>query len=389
MAELNIESLRLRAKLNINDNLFSKDELKKIFIFNYKDTFGTGKVMSLNNNQTYQCFRNAAFYLLMRYQKVIWNLIDTLPTVANFAEIVSDVDKNKYLIVQTLIELMDDTIINRLMSDEKDNTIEKRRTSFLDNRLENFKTDDHLKYSNLGLLTTYRDAYLTQLASTLVMEKEEVELWGNGGISSEVVEFILANIFNNNTKFKTLSKFTDINETEFGDSNPDYVLFKFGDTAVSDIFGSINDKKLLTSSTGERYKLVGLLYDCPNGIAHQITSLCYGNQCLDNDASGYIKHNFFDDQKMLPNKTLNPANFRPRVDTGLQWACKNGGIIAQLVLYEKVSAVEQLDVEIKTYLGSKTLKYDSLVIHGGGKNDEYYKLKYHKYKMKYLKLKNN
>lgn len=55
---------RLRSKVNIDftRNIFSKDELKFLFMANYMSKQGQQKTSALNNNQTYQCFRVKKVY---------------------------------------------------------------------------------------------------------------------------------------------------------------------------------------------------------------------------------------------------------------------------------------------------------------------------------------
>jgi hypothetical protein len=393
--DLNVDALRARSTLDISSNLFNKDELKKLFIFNYKLTLGTGKVISLNNNQNYQCFRNAAFYIFMRYQKTIWELIDKLPISGNYSLIASDSDKNKYLIIQTMIELMDDDIINRISTGS---SIERKRTFFLDNRLEKFITSGDEKYKSLGLLTNHRNDFLLERANEFGMMGTNASKISqalayyptHGGLSAAVINFMLANIFNNNTSNKDLVNISDLKSSNFGGGDEDYILYEIKrESPASDVFTEINNKKLIKNINNKYYKLVGLLYDCPNDTAHQITSLCFGNQCTDVSINGYILHNFHDDSLFLNKKSLNPVDFRIGVNTNLQYGCRTGGINVQYLLYEKVSAVSELNADVRKFLEDKKLKYNDLIIHGGGNNNDYYKLKYLKYKAKYLKLKNN
>ena len=383
--ELDITALRAKANLDITSNLFSKDELKQLFIFNYKTTFGNGEIMALNNNDGYQCFRNAAFYLLLRFQKKIWDLIDTLPVAINFNSLGSDDDKNKYLVIQTLIELMDNTIINRLISV---GTIEKKRTTFIDNRLDIFITTPSNKYQLLGLLNKYSQAYFTEIASILGMSVADYKAIAGtaGGQSSNVINFIVTNIFNtSNISLDIKPTLLDISNNIVSETN-NYLLYKINTVLAKDIYSDLNTYKLLTNSTGETYKLVGILYDCGT---HQITSVCFGSQCLDIKADGYVTHNFIDDNLFIKNKSLNPNDYELGKVTGLNYSCRTASNLkVDYVLYEKVQAVTELNTEINSYLTTNNLTVTDLVIHGGGNNDEYYKLKYLKYKAKYLKLKN-
>ena len=153
---LDISNLRSKARLNITDNIFSKQELKSLFIHNYNSKNGNSLSSSLNNNMLYQCFRNSPYYLLSRTQLQIWDKIDTLLTTdtTNFSSL-NDDNKNLYIFIQTLIELMDDTIITNVSIGTRYETeiIEMKRTNFIDTRFDSLiSISDNTKYNSLGIL---------------------------------------------------------------------------------------------------------------------------------------------------------------------------------------------------------------------------------------------
>jgi len=384
----NIAPLRAKARLNIQDNSFNKNELKALFIHNYNSKNGASISSSLNNNMSYQCFRNAAYYLLSRLQLDIWNLIDTLPSINTipFASLSSD-DQNLYIIIQTFIELMDDDIIGSLGTG---GTIEIKRTNFLDNRLESLTTNNNNKYSALGVLKAiYKGSYMGN---------------SNGGTSPTVITFFQTNFFKNlkisNIKYDDRLTFIKKNINDLGISiSSDYILFKFiyGPSdklpTPNEMFSEINDfkiKKFIKSDNSiSTYNLVGILYDCPNGVGHQVTSICYQPNCT----STPPLHNFHDDQYKILNKQLNNVDFQTGNNTGLKYGCRIGGVNIQYILYEKTCVKDILQGKIDEFIRSNTADYpvstnvsypSGVIIKGGA-----YKNKYLKYKQKYLQLKNS
>jgi hypothetical protein len=388
-----IASLRARAKINLADNLFTKDELKRIFISNYNSTHGMGISSSLNNNMSLQCFRNSSYYLLSRVQSDIWDSIDTLP-VKTWATMTTD-EKNLYIYIQTFIELMDDQIINRLGNCAtpgltfkvpcKSSIIEEKRTNFIDTRLNSINTTNANKHTSLG-----------------------VQIYGlpNGGYSSAVVSFLKTNYLKNiqiinlkdvDTNLKknfdilgltNLSNYILIKLEEEEDGTytyPDGPSFPIPGESLPDtnkVYPLINDiklKKFNKHGTDHDYKLVGMLYDCPVGIAHQVTSLCYGDKCLETPP----EHIFHDDKKKFTKKLIT-SDFTSGKNSGLDYGCATGKKQVLYLLYEKLSVQAELQAKITAFITANPDLSD-IVIKGGGM-DKYYS-KYLKYKQKYLQLK--
>jgi hypothetical protein len=159
------------------------------------------------------------------------------------------------------------------------------------------------------------------------------------------------------------------------------------------MFSKINDFKIKnfiqTDNSVSTYNLVGILYDCSNGVGHQVTSICYQPNCT----SIPPLHNFHDDQDKILNKPLNPKDFELGIKTGLKYGCDTGGINIQYILYEKTSAKDILQGKIDEFArynptdcptSTDPLNPSGIKIKGGS-----YKNKYLKYKQKYLQLKNS
>jgi hypothetical protein len=375
--ELNIYTLIQRSNKDIEMNLFTKDELKQIFIKNYSNMYGQSVVFALNNNQSYQCFRNASFYFLARLQFLIWKEIDNLPDITNYSEL-KDVEKQKYIFIQTFVELLCDDIINNIYKDTRD--ISRKRTSFLDYRLDKFEISDADKYKTCGLLQ-YKIQFHKQRMGDFGMTKEDYEPYSreNGGLSESVLGFFLPTIFSNNLKSFDVRDITDI-ITEFNKlaaPEPDYVSVEIKNQIYADTFFKvINTHKRITTSSGSSYRLVSILYDCINGIAHQIVSMCFGTECVDTPP----KHTFHDDQIVIKQKALESSDFERGKDTNLQWACKTGGLIVKYLLYEKETIIPILQTEVEEFLKTKNVSAE-FIAHGGN----IYLKKYLKYKNKYMK----
>lgn len=119
-----------KSELLFQDNLLSKNELKLLFKEQYKNITNINLANLMNRCQ---CFRNTAIFLIMRMEALIWKKINELPDNATY-DTLSINDKNKYLILQTLIELLDNRIIKKVMNNYNDDD----RTKFLDTRLSEY-----------------------------------------------------------------------------------------------------------------------------------------------------------------------------------------------------------------------------------------------------------
>lgn len=360
---LSITSLRPRTQLNFYYNIYTKDELKAIFIQNYNSKNGNSLSSSLNNNMSYQCYRNAAFYILSRMQLDIWNSIDKLPDFEYDAEgdgHFSSDDMNMYIVIQTFIELMDDNIINLAIPGST--TIEHKRTSFLDYRLDQTDIAKPLKYISFGILKReYKPDYLPD--------------GRHGGTSDGVISFFVRKYFTDSKFAPVLDilPISNIDDSLSGSKNYVIVKLPIERIKLNTFIDNIDDLKTRTIGS-DVYKLAGVLYDCDD---HQISSICYGDACT----SIPPNHNFHDDHSVI-NKNMIKGDFtRP----GFSFGCsKPANISTTMLLYEKNTAVEELRTQVMEFAKKDATNLSGKAnIHGG-----YYKAKYLKYKNKYLTLKN-
>jgi hypothetical protein len=321
---------------------------------------------------SFQCFRNAAFYLMSRLELDIWETIDTLPNNTSFVEITSTADKNKYIIIQTFIELMDDKIINTTVTEPIYNFIEKKRTYFIDKRFDMLvDTNNNLKYNTYGVLKN---------PDSNVSYKPDYMGNSNGGVSETVI--IKLNSFLKGASSACIypedNSIIDLSKcTKFTNPIPNYIILKLKQDTISmnDFFSNISDNKMRIFNK-INYKLVGITYDCPKGTPHQVTSICRGSNCISNPP----KHNFLDDKD---NRGL--LDLKNTVHSLLGWGCSIGGINITAVLYEREGVYEILESNVSNFISKNTFIKGDVKLVPTLRN--VYENKYKKYKNKYLKLK--
>jgi hypothetical protein len=230
-----------------------------------------------------------------------------------------------------------------------------------------FKTT-YAKYSNFGLLNKYYKPRIKFEASIMKMPFEDYDpIAGNGGLTNDVLTYFIDNVFGQYIKFSD-------NILESPENN--YTLYKTN-ISLNDLLLNIEKYKIKTASDNKKYRLVGIVYDCPDGVTHQITSLCYGDNCIKTPPT----HTFHDDQLIKSKNIASPFN-----KSDLQWGCKTNMNIQNL-LYENEDAIQILQSALIGEDFFDTIRA-GITIHGGFKNNVNYYEKYIKYKQKYLSLKN-
>jgi len=153
-----------KSKANFMDNIIEKEELKIIFYKSFyrfkqekgKFTFG----YPINNETNSECFRISGFNIFMRMHNKIWDEIDKLCDIAKIRDCVTKVqqdkclteeetkDYNKYLLLQTSIEISSKEILEKIYPGE---ILTKQRQKLLNERfkkisLEAIITDGFGKY---------------------------------------------------------------------------------------------------------------------------------------------------------------------------------------------------------------------------------------------------
>lgn len=142
-------------KINFYENILSKNDLKILFASTYENTRKKEVGFTLYNIGDSVCYTLSSFNLLSRMQGVILNEIDNL---INISDVVEKIKKNecvnnieatnfnKYLLIQTFIELHDNNILLQLkdkllaspISIPKDDIISYLRINFIRKRLEQY-----------------------------------------------------------------------------------------------------------------------------------------------------------------------------------------------------------------------------------------------------------
>ena len=405
---INIDELVDRSDLSFSagHNYFTKDDLKRLFISGYLsknnkiDFLNQAEInINFNNNKEDQCFRNAAFYFLLRMRYTIWITIDDL--VNNpYDQGISDIDYNKYLVIQTIIELYNDTIIQKYFPEL--DTMSEKRTNFIDTRFDRLKLSGSDKYTKYGVLTElnhfernkehlFTMGYINEKQKKMLIDNFERSLHPayrdtyklfkhlKGGISTQVITEVIANILSKNVSISKRLNMKNIYKEIIEMKNVyNYHIVDLGsNTNISDFFRKIDSLKSIIIYDHE-YFLVGILYDCPSNVAHQIASICYGeDDCIDKN-----RHLFLDDdQKNI--KTLIETDFNK---DGFSFSCgeTNKPFMVSMLLYEKKNIKNLIDLEINSFIknigiGTGIKRIPVLV---GG-----HKQKYLKYKNKYLQLK--
>jgi hypothetical protein len=193
---------------------------------------------------------------------------------------------------------------------------------------------------------------------------------GNGGTTENVLTYFIENVFSQYIKL------VNNNLSESPENN--YTLYKTN-ISLNDFLTNLDKYKIKTSRDNKRYRLVGIVYDCEilEGVAHQITSLCYGDNCIKTPPT----HTFHDDQLIKSKNLAMPFN-----KSDLQWDCKSV-MIVQFLLYENEDVIQLLQSKLVGEDLFDTIRA-GITIHGGVNNNVKYYEKYLKYKQKYLGLKN-
>jgi len=381
-----------KSELLFQDNLLSKNELKLLFKEQYKNITNINLANLVNRCQ---CFRNTAIFLIMRMEALIWKKIDELPDNATYDTLLIN-DKNKYLILQTLIELLDNRIINKVMNNYNEND----RTKFLDTRLSEYDivvTDEmrkiepdqeltlpiihikgEFKYRKLGLTNNLNIESSNKLNAIRmgIDYSEYIEMIDKscGGEVSEVIRFLYDNIFDKGFLYNTNYNLEKLHEN-FEATDKEYILIQLNkNISIFDFLKTFDNFKSKSGLDGKKYRLVAITYDCypkqeakgNDDIPHQFISFCYGDDSCNHNAHYFRTDNL--SYKINTDQTYVITSDLFEAPTMFDYSCRNGAISVEFLLYENVDAIKTI--------------YASSIKGGNSK----YKHKYLKYKKKYLNL---
>ena len=157
---MNIENIKKKLKLKFTENIMSKNELKFLFIYTYDDKRVKDIGLPMYNKNNNICYFITGFNLIARLQCIIYSEINNLDD--NIKKIIDKINKNKclddleskkfnkYLLIQTLIEVHSDEIINKIISDSISE--ENKRQKFIENRLSEFTFPESTLNKNIDEL---------------------------------------------------------------------------------------------------------------------------------------------------------------------------------------------------------------------------------------------
>ena len=313
-----------KSKLKFIDNIYSPNELLNIYNTYYLTQIG------IQNIQTYQCFRNASIFLISRLYNSIKDILKKLQPLSIVNP--SEDDKNKYIIIQTLVELKCDDIINNLFSGT--DNISKKRAKFLDDRFNQTSYPCYVKHQQFGLLDN------PEYKKILLQEKKLIR--GSDAITA--LDLYIEHLFGDYVHYWQCDNFLTIFHKKYDfNATKDYIIILTNDIIVNDIYQNINQIKLIKNSKGIEYMLCGILYGCPawtgSGRKHEIFSQCDTYDDCKNNI-----HTFHDDQ--IIHKT-NITNYQSIKDI-LQWGCKKDykQVIVSSIVYEKIVQTPQKEYNI-------------------------------------------
>ena len=149
------------------------------------------------------------------------------------------------------------------------------------------------------------------------------------------------------------------------EQNIPYVIYNYGELNYLLETDYVN----LKNNEDNSYNLVTLSYNC--GSKHSVVSTCYGTECTN------FKHILINEDT---NHALDLKDFNKGTKGKL---CVPHTMSLENITFELDSYVKKLSNDIQTYSESKGLTMPA--IHGGARDE--FKLKYLKYKNKYLMLK--
>ena len=144
-----------------------------------------------------------------------------------------------------------------------------------------------------------------------------------------------------------------------------YLIYNYGKLNILLESDYVN----LKNNENNSYNLVTLSYNC--GGKHSVISTCYGTECTD------FKHILINEDK---NYMIDLKNFKSGTFGTM---CNPDTMSLENITFELDSYVKKLSSDIQLYSTSNGLTMPA--IHGGGRDE--LKLKYLKYKNKYLMLK--
>ena len=165
---MDINTIKSKSKKYFKENILSKDELKYLFIYTYENKRISNIGLPINNKSHRICYFITGFNMIARLQYIIYKEIDNLIELDEIEQYVIKINKkeclndieskkfNKYLLIQTLIEVHSEDIMKKIYNNRYDSIIIQ---DFIESRLNEYsfsestlnKSFDHkfIEYLNL------------------------------------------------------------------------------------------------------------------------------------------------------------------------------------------------------------------------------------------------
>lgn len=144
---MDINNIILKSKKKFKENILSKNELKYIFIYTYDDKRINNIGLPIYNKSDIICYFITGFNMIARLQYIIYKEIDNLIELDEIKKYIykikdniclNDIESkkfNKYLLIQTLIEIHNEDIMKKIYNNRYDgNTIQ----NFIETRLSEY-----------------------------------------------------------------------------------------------------------------------------------------------------------------------------------------------------------------------------------------------------------
>lgn len=144
---MDINNIILKSKKRFKENIFSKNELKYIFIYTYDDKRINNIGLPIHNKSDIICYFITGFNMIARLQYIIYKEIDNLIELDEIKKYIDKIHNNvclndieskkfnKYLLIQTLIEIHNEDIMKKIYNNRYDSIIIQ---DFIESRLSEY-----------------------------------------------------------------------------------------------------------------------------------------------------------------------------------------------------------------------------------------------------------
>ena len=144
---MDINTITSKSKIYFKENILSKDELKYMFIHTYDDKRINNIGLPIHNKSDRICYFITGFNMIARLQYIIYKEIDNLVELDEIKKYIDKIHNNvclndieskkfnKYLLIQTLIEIHSEDILKKIYNNRYDERIIQ---NFIESRLNEY-----------------------------------------------------------------------------------------------------------------------------------------------------------------------------------------------------------------------------------------------------------